>query len=279
MPTIGMIGVGNMGSAIAKAILNAGYSMILHNRTKEKLHTFAEELDAEVELVDSVADLINHSDIIYIGVKPHQFGQIFDQMKECISNSQPKVWVSMAAGLQLDQLTQLTPTNHHWIRTMPNTPVEVGQGYIAYCHTPNITQKHIELFEDSLVKAGILEQIDESLFNAVTGLAGSGPAFIYQLIEAMSDVGVNYGLSREMSRKMAAQTVKGAASVVIETGQHPAELKDRVTSPAGTTIEGIVALEHAGFKSAINQGVSAAIEKSVQMEKEQKNRSKGSLND
>lgn len=266
MPTIGMIGVGNMGSAIAKAILNAGYSMILHNRTKEKLHFFAEELDAEVELVDSVADLINHSDIIYIGVKPHQFDQIFDQLKESISNSQPKVWVSMAAGLKLDQLTQLTPSNHHWIRTMPNTPVEIGQGYIAYCHTPNISQDSLQMFEESLVLAGVVEQVDESLFNAVTGLAGSGPAFIYQLIEAMSDAGVNYGLPREMSRKMAAQTVKGAASVVLETGQHPSELKDKVTSPGGTTIEGIVALEHAGFKSAIIQAVSAAVEKSIQME-------------
>ncbi|XJS11709.1 pyrroline-5-carboxylate reductase [Aerococcaceae bacterium WGS1372] len=267
MPTIGMIGVGNMGSAIAKAILKAGYPMILHNRTKEKLHAFIDELDADVQAIDSLKDLILNSDIIYIGVKPQQFKQLFQDLSEFISSSQPKVWVSMAAGLSLEQVTKLTPSSHHWIRIMPNTPVEIGQGYIAYCHTSAIKQEILQMFEESLVEAGIVEKIDESLFNAVTGLAGSGPAFIYQLIEAMSDVGVKYGLSREMSHKMAAQTVKGAASVVIETGQHPGELKDKVTSPAGTTIEGIVALEHAGFKSAINQGVSAAIEKSIQMEK------------
>lgn len=266
MPTIGMIGVGNMGSAIAKAILNAGYSMILHNRTKEKLHQFAEEIDAEVELADSLADLINDSDIIYIGVKPYQFEQMFEQMHEYISSSHAKVWVSMAAGLKLEHLRQLTPSNHHWIRIMPNTPVEIGQGYIAYCHTEGIDPESLQLFERSLVKAGTVESIDENLFNAVTGLAGSGPAFIYQLIEAMSDVGVQYGLPRELSQKMAAHTVKGAASVVIESGTHPGVLKDRVTSPGGTTIEGIVALEHAGFKSAINKGVSVAIEKSMQME-------------
>lgn len=267
MPTIGMIGVGNMGSAIAKAILKAGYPMILHNRTKEKLQHFADEVGAEVELADSLSDLINESDIIYIGIKPHQFEFIFEELKDYISEDQPKVWVSMAAGLKLKKLCKLTPLSHQWIRIMPNTPVEMGQGYIAYCHTNGVSEDCIQLFEDSLVKAGTVEKIDESLFNAVTGLAGSGPAFIYQLIEAMSDVGVNYGLSREMSRKMAAQTVKGAADMVLETGMNPGVLKDRVTSPGGTTIEGIVALEHAGFKSAINKGVSAAIEKSIQMEK------------
>ncbi|MBZ6526442.1 pyrroline-5-carboxylate reductase [Aerococcaceae bacterium DSM 111021] len=270
MPTIGMIGVGNMGSAIAKAILRAGHEMILHNRTKEKLTTLAKQIGADVVGAESLSELINESDLIYIGVKPNQFQNIFDQLDNLITDSEPKTWVSMAAGLSIEQLEAFTPESHKWIRTMPNTPVEVGEGYIAYCTSENIETEKINLFEESLKNAGIVEAIPESLFNAVTGLAGSSPAFIYQLIEAMSDVGVENGLSREQSRKMASQAVKGASSMVIESGGHPSELKDRVTSPGGTTIAGIVALEHAGFKSAINKGVTAAINKSIEMSSKDK---------
>src|SRR5699024_2453944 len=270
MPTIGMIGVGNMGSAIAKAILKAGYSMILHNRTQEKLAVLAEQVGADVVGSESLDELINESDIIFIGVKPNQFGTIFEQLDDLVIESKPKTWVSMAAGLSIAQLEAFTPASHKWIRTMPNTPVEIGEGYIAYCTSDNIDDEKVELFEKSLQYAGIVEAIPESLFNAVTGLAGSSPAFIYQLIEAMSDVGVEHGLSREQSRKMASQAVKGASSMVIETGMHPGELKDKVTSPNGTTIAGVVALQHAGFKSAINKGVTAAINKSIQMSNKEK---------
>lgn len=268
--TIGMIGVGNMGSAIAKAILKAGHSMILHNRTKEKITTLAQQVGADVVAADSLNDLIVDSDLIFIGVKPNQFETIFEHMKGTLFKDEPKTWVSMAAGLSLAQLSKLTPSTHKWIRIMPNTPVEIGEGYIAYCTSEGVDSDKVDLFNDSLRFAGTVEAIPEELFNAVTGLAGSSPAFIYQLIEGMSDVGVEYGLSREQSRKMAAQAVKGAASMVVETGMHPSELKDKVTSPGGTTIAGVVALEHAGFKSAINKGVRAAIDKSIAMSKPKK---------
>lgn len=265
MPTIGMIGVGNMGSAIAKAILKTGYPMILHNRTKEKLTDLAKQIGADVVGADSLGELIKDSDLIFIGVKPNQFSTIFNQMDEYIDEANPKTWISMAAGLSIEQLEALTPSSHRWIRIMPNMPVEIGEGYIAYCSSEDISEDKITLFKDCLVTAGIVEAIPETLFDTVTGLAGSSPAFIFQLIEAMSDVGVEHGLTREQSRKMASQAVKGAASMVIETGLHPAQLKDQVTSPGGTTIAGISALEHAGFKSAIHKGVSAAINKSQAM--------------
>lgn len=147
MPTIGMIGVGNMGSAIAKAILKAGYSMILHNRTQEKLAVLAEQVGADVVGSESLDELINESDIIFIGVKPNQFGTIFEQLDDLVIESKPKTWVSMAAGLSIEQLEAFTPASHKWIRTMPNTPVEIGEGYIAYCTSDNIDDEKVELFE------------------------------------------------------------------------------------------------------------------------------------
>lgn len=261
-----MIGVGNMASAIARAVHKAGHTLLLYNRTMAKIEDLAQELDGQLVGQDALLEaLIKPADLIFIGVKPHQFEDLFKNFE--LDSEQPKIWVSMAAGLSLDYLKNLTPEGHQWIRMMPNIAVQVGEGFISYDYLDGISEESLALFTDSLVYAGQVQYIEEEYFDAVIGMAGSSPAFIFQLIEAMSDVGVQYGLSRKDAILMASQAVKGAASLVIETGDHPAQLKDKVSSPGGTTIAGVVELERSAFRAAIINGVSATIDKSLDMNK------------
>lgn len=253
-----------MASAIARAIYRADKKLILHNRTMEKIKLLSEELEADLVDTSDILDyLVKPSDLIYVGVKPHQFEELFNSLE--LDTNNPKVWVSMAAGLSLDYLSRLTPLSHKWIRIMPNIPVQIGQGFISYDYQKGLSEESLHLFTESLAHAGLVQLIEEKYFDAVIGIAGSSPAFIFQLIEAMSDVGVEYGLSRQDSILMASQAVKGAASMVIETELHPAELKDKVTSPGGTTIAGVVELERSGFRAAIMNGLTETIKKSIAM--------------
>lgn len=267
---IGMIGVGNMASAIAKAIVKAvpEESLYLANRTASKIEGLVKELQAKQVVMESIEqEMLQKCNMIFIGVKPKDIKSLFTKLADGLDTPHTITWISMASNVSLSELTSLTPSHHRWLRIMPNTPVEVGEGFTSYCYqTGDFPEEVLERFKQLMSASGTLSEIPEVLFDAASGLAGCSPAFIYQLIEAMSDAGVYYGLGREQSIQMAAQAVKGAASMVLDTNYHPAQLKDAVTSPGGTTIAGVNTLEAEGFRSAIIKGVSASIEKTRELQ-------------
>ena len=265
--TVGIIGVGNMGSAIAKAlrIANPSLELNLLNRSPHKIEALCQELEAQPFGLQDLDQFIQKSDFIFIGVKPKDILDLFNEIQPLLPAQQAKNWVSMLVGFPLEKLESLTPENHSWIRMMPNIPIEIGQGYITYtvgsCCSRQARQEFNQLFD----KVARLEEIPETLFDISGAIAGSGPAFVYQFIEALADAGVRNGLKRELALDMAAQTVKGAAAMILETYLHPAILKDKVTSPGGTTIEGIVSLENHQFRSSVISAVQATVDKTTKI--------------
>lgn len=266
--TIGMIGVGHMASAIARGIRASreDVSILLNTLEPSLIEELAKEIDATILSDDrAYPTIVESSDLIFLGVKPGDVNGLMEELAPLLSEEEPKTWVSMAAGVTLEKLQALAPKSHRWIRIMPNTPIEIGEGYCAYCYNKNVRELDIDLLKSILDKACIVSEIAEAQFDAVTGLPGSGPAFVYMFIDALSDAGVLHGLKREDALKMAASVVRGAATMVIEGNGHPGVLKDQITSPGGTTIEGVVEMEKAGFRQAVIRGVDAAINKSKSM--------------
>ena len=175
----------------------------------------------------------------------------------------------MAAGLELEKMAGVVKNDRvGLIRIMPNTPVAIGQGVISLARSQKVTDQQVAQVNQILAGAGALYEIEETLMDAATAVAGCGPAFVYQMIEAMADAGVSLGLTREQALQMAAQTFKGAASMVLETGQHPGILKDAVCSPGGSTIAGVKRLEQVGLRGNIIAGVEAAYKRTQEMGKE-----------
>jgi pyrroline-5-carboxylate reductase len=211
-------------------------------------------------------------DIIFLAVKPQVLQQVLAEIepviKQKINAGVPPVVVSMAAGWSIKKIQAATSARLPVVRIMPNTPSLIGKGMIAICASPEVSKEKIRELEEILGNAGnvdIIEHGDEHLMDAVTGLSGSGPAFVYLFIEAMADGGVNAGLPRDKALSYAVQTAFGAAAMVQETGKLPGELKDMVTSPGGTTIAGIAALEDGTFRSTVIKAVEAAWKRSIEL--------------
>jgi pyrroline-5-carboxylate reductase len=173
--------------------------------------------------------------------------------------------VSIAAGISLKTLADGLGSGCRIIRVMPNTPCLVGCGASAYSRGPHATEQDAQLVQRLLSNVGTAVEVPEKLLDAVTGLSGSGPAYVYQIIEALSDGGVRMGLPRETATRLAAQTVLGAAQMVLSTGQHPGALKDAVTSPGGTTIAGLHALERGGLRGTLMDAVEAATQRAKEL--------------
>ncbi|MCR8968827.1 pyrroline-5-carboxylate reductase [Facklamia sp. 7083-14-GEN3] len=260
---IGFIGCGNMGSAIIKTLSAAfpDLPIYLYDIDKNKSQNLAESCGNSVEAVNSLEELLNAAQSLFIGVKPKDLNTLLDSINS-IESIDYKLWISMVVGRTLNSIQQLLPQGDHLIRIMPNTPVAIGQGYVSYCYQEETFKgQTINEFKNLLQPLGHLQLIEESLFDVASAIAGSGPAFVYQLIEAISDAGVYYGLNRQLAINMAAKTVAGAGQMVLESQEHPAQLKDAVTSPKGTTIAGVRSLEASNFRSAIIEAVSATIER------------------
>ncbi|WP_162890853.1 pyrroline-5-carboxylate reductase [Suicoccus acidiformans] len=269
MNGVGFIGVGNMASAIAKAVRASKpeQALYLYNRTPERIYELSQALNAfQVERERLDVDLLARCEYIFVGVKPYGMKSLFEEeLAPYLSEDEPKVWISMAVGYPLKDLKTLTPASHRWIRIMPNTPVEFGEGYVSYCYDPAIEASKVGYVEALLQEAGRLQYYDESQFDAAGAVAGSGPAFIYQVIEALSDAAVSHGIPRQEALEMAAQTVVGAGQMVLASGENPGALKDRVTSPGGTTIAGVKALEANGLRHAMISAVDATYQRSVDL--------------
>ncbi len=263
--TIGFIGAGNMGGALATAVAKAvgGASILLADPCAEKTAALAAAIGATVSDNATVAQTC---DMIFLGVKPQMMADVLATLPLGNRAAKP-VLISMAAGLSTAAIRQMAGVDAPIIRIMPNTPVAVGSGMILYTATADVTAAQKETFCGLLTAAGRLCAIDEARIDAASAVSGCGPAFVYLFIEALADGGVECGLPREQALALAAQTVYGAAQMVLDTGRHPADLKDAVCSPGGTTIAGVHALEDGAFRASAMGAVAAAYRRTLELKK------------
>lgn len=265
MATLGFIGTGNMGGALARAACKSVPSdqVFLANRTVEKAKALAEELDCRVADNEAIAQRAN---LIFLGVKPQYMAEVMAEICPILEKRESRfILVSMAAGLTIPRIRELAGKDYPVIRIMPNTPAAIGEGMVFYDCSENVTKTEEKVFLESLAGAGRLAPLADKLMDAGSAVAGCGPAFADLFIEALADGGVACGLPRALALESAAQMMLGTAKLMLETGKHPGQLKDAVCSPGGATIQGIRALEEAGFRGAVMDAVIAAWEKSQGM--------------
>lgn len=263
---IGFSGAGQMAQALGAGFLRAGLVDPNLISAYEPNATVAEQFRGRVpgaNLLASNRAVCEGSDVLFLAVKPQQLAKVADELRPV---SRDRLVVSIAAGISLAELESMFGTDR-LIRVMPNTPCLVGAGASCYSASKGATSADTEFVGNLLKSVGIAYCVDEKLLDAVTGLSGSGPAFVYVMIEALSDGGVRMGLPRDIATKLAAQTVFGAAQMVLHTGEHPAVLKDRVASPGGTTIAGLHVLEDEAVRGALISAVEAATRRAVELGK------------
>lgn len=261
---IGFIGTGNMGASILKGVIRSGTAqpedILIYDADSRKTAALANETG--VVAVASNSELVKLSDYIVLAVKPIFIGQVMEEIKDSFSTD--KVLVSIAVGVSSDTLRACLLKDSKIVRTMPNLPLMVGEGMTLICFDNNIGNEEKIFVKRLFEGSGNTEELEERLMSQVTALTGSSPAYAFIMIEAMADGAVAQGIPRKLSYKLAAQAVLGSAKMVLETGLHPAELKDQVCSPAGTTIEAVKALEKSGFRysiiDAMNECTARALE-------------------
>ncbi|MDR1411990.1 MAG: pyrroline-5-carboxylate reductase [Spirochaetaceae bacterium] len=273
--TIACIGSGNMGGALMKGAsqITGGENIGFADADQSKAEAAAKALGGRVYASNTEAVL--QGDFVFLAVKPQVLetvlGEIAPAAKKRAESGKPAVLVSMAAGWPIAKIRAVLhgdetgPAPVPVVRIMPNTPALISQGVIVMAVPPELGEEKARELERILGAAGMVDQLEEKYLDAVTGLSGSGPAFVYLFIESLADGGVRAGLPRDKALRYAAQTVLGSAAMVKETGKHPGELKDMVTSPAGTTIAGIAALEKGAFRGIIMNAVEAAYRRSLEM--------------
>jgi pyrroline-5-carboxylate reductase len=255
---LGVLGCGKMGTAWVAGIIRGGAvkpaDVIGVDAKAAAMEDFVKATGAGS--ATSLLDLAG-CDVILLCTKPQDVVSALRELGEAVMGDGLLV-ISIAAGITLETLEDGTPEKIRVIRAMPNTPALVGEGAAAFCLGSRATREDADCAGMLLGKVGLALEVPERLMDAVTGLSGSGPAYVYLMIEAMADGGVRCGLPRDQALQLAAQTVLGAARMVKETGDHPARLKDMVTSPGGTTIAGLAELEERGVRSALMEAVTAA---------------------
>lgn len=260
--TIGFLGAGKMATALARGFVRAKRvspsQLCASDPLPAARAAFAQEVEAKV--ANSNAEVVASAKIIFLAVKPDQVASVLAEVRNAFSKDH--LLISIAAGVPIAKLEAGLPAGARVIRVMPNTPALVGESAAAYALGKSASAADGELAQKLLASVGVAFAVKESLLDAVTGLSGSGPAYVYQFIEALSDGGVAAGLPRDVATKLAAQTVLGGAKMVLTTGLHPAALKDAVTSPGGTTIEGLHELEKGKLRGTVMSAVRAAAEKS-----------------
>jgi pyrroline-5-carboxylate reductase len=266
IPRIGFLGAGRMATALARGWLSAGLVRPDGCRASDPLPQARQAFTAETGLPagpDNRA-VVTASDVLVLAVKPQSMAALLAEVR---SEVRRQLVVSIAAGVTLRQLTETLGPDCRLVRVMPNTPCLVAASASGYTPGERATPEDIALVDRLLNAVGRAFRVPETLLDAVTGLSGSGPAFVYLMIEALSDGGVRVGLPRDVATALAAQTVLGSAKMVLETGSHPGVLKDAVASPGGTTIAGLHALERAGVRGALMDAVEAATRRATELGK------------
>jgi len=266
--SIGFIGAGKMASALAVGFLKSGLTetgKLIASDVYEAARIAFESL-TQARTTASNADVVKASRILILAVKPQQMEGVLREVGSILTPQH--LVISIAAGVTIPKILKwLGQDEAHVIRVMPNTPALVQAGASAFCLGGEATREDAALAQQLLASVGVAVETSESLLDAVTGLSGSGPAYGFQMIEALSDAGVRVGLPRATATLLAAQTLLGAAKMVLETGEHPGALKDAVTSPGGTTIAGIHELEKAGLRAALMNAVVAATARAAELGK------------
>ncbi|MEA5151939.1 MAG: pyrroline-5-carboxylate reductase [Oscillospiraceae bacterium] len=264
MPTLGFIGTGSMGGALARAASkNSSNRLLLANRHFEKSAALAGETGGAAS--DNLA-VAQNADFIFLGVKPQMLADMLAGLRAPLAERAGRfVLVSMAAGTPIARVRELAGGDYPVIRIMPNTPAAIGEGMILYSCSENVTPEERRGFLEAMGAAGRFAPLDEKLIDAGSAVSGCGPAFVDLFIEALADGGVACGLPRKQALEFAAQMTAGSARLILESGRHPGELKDAVCSPGGTTIQGVRALEEAGFRGAVMDAVIAAYEKNFDL--------------
>ena len=263
---IGFVGAGQMAKALALGIAKSKTSAVqfTFSDPSDAASDSFEELISPHSPVQRATDnqsLVDASEIVFLAVKPQFLETALEGLN--FGGSSPLV-VSIVAGVQIFQLERLTGTDR-LIRVMPNTPCLIGQGASAMAPSESASKSDAKIVEEFLGLVGAVVTVEENLMDSVTGLSGSGPAYVFTFIEALIDGAVMTGMARDTARQLAVQTVIGAALLVDQTGEHPATLRDRVTSPGGTTIAALKALEENAFRDAVMSAVQAATERSMDL--------------
>lgn len=259
--TLGFLGAGRMAAALARGFVRAGIvpaDRVLASDVAEAARA-AITRESGARVTDKNAEVVKGAEVLILAVKPDQVPDLLDEIRPHVAERH--LVLSIAAGVTLAKLQAGLFEGARVIRVMPNTPALVGASASAYALGESATAGDAAIVQRLFSSVGVAIEVKEKLIDAVTGVSGSGPAYVYQMIEALSDGGVAAGLPREVATRLAAQTFLGAAKMVLETGQHPGALKDMVASPGGTTIEGLHELEKAGVRGALMNAVRAAADK------------------
>ena len=266
---LGFIGTGVMANAMMKGIIEAGLykpEEIIGADPFEAGRNKTREQNGVNVTADNL-EVIEKCDVVFFTIKPQYYAGMIDGIRDHVREDQ--LFISIGAGRTLSYLKEAFGDKKvKIVRVMPNTPAQVGAGMAAYCPNENVTAEEAAHAGEILSAFGRAEQMPESLFDIVTGVSGSSPAYVFMMMEAMADAAVLAGMPRAQAYKFVGQAVLGSAKMMLDTGKHPGELKDMVCSPGGTTIEAVRVLEELGLRSAIIEGTEACIEKSAQMNAE-----------
>ena len=258
----GFIGCGNMGGAIARALSQSTKEILITDRSG-KAKALAQELG--IGYSDSFI-IAQTCDRIFLGVKPHMMADVLKPLAPILQEKKPLL-ITMAAGLEIQKIEAFAGGNIPVIRIMPNTPTALGKGVIPYCANCLVSPGVLEDWLTDMVPCGLLDPLEERLMDAASALSGSGPAYLYVMLEALADGAVACGIPRAKALDYAAMTMAGAAEMYLQTRTHPGALKDAVCSPGGSTIVGLAELEHHGFRSAVMDCVRAAYQKNKELGK------------
>ncbi|HEX4073651.1 MAG TPA: pyrroline-5-carboxylate reductase [Planctomycetaceae bacterium] len=255
---VGFLGAGRMAAALAKGLVSADFAAADSLIASDPLPAARDAFTAQSggRATASNVEVLKSADVVVLAVKPQHVCEVLMDVRTEVQSRH--LVISIAAGVSLKTLVGLLGSSTRLVRVMPNTPSLVGLGAAGFALGGGATAADGDLVRRLLSTVGLAVELPEGLLDAVTGLSGSGPAYVYQVIEAMSDGGVLMGLPRDVATKLAAQTVAGAARMVLQTGESPAVLKDAVASPGGTTIAGLHALESGGLRAAMMNAVRAA---------------------
>ena len=265
---LALIGAGNMGEALVRGLINANLikaQNVVCTAPRAERRAELEKTYGVSATADNVAAL-KDADIVLLGVKPQILHKVLEQIAPAVAQTKPLI-LSVAAGFTIDSIEQRLGEGARIVRAMPNTPALVGMGATAISMGIHTSTEDLAQAQAIFQAVGYVTVVDESLLDAVTGLSGSGPAYVFMIIEALADAGVKVGLPRRQAQALAAQTVLGSAKLLLETGLHPGVLKDQVTSPGGTAIAGLHTLEQGGLRTTLINAVQAATERSKELGK------------
>jgi pyrroline-5-carboxylate reductase len=263
---LGLIGAGRMATALARGFIEAGIMRADAIRASDPVATAREAFQREapgVEVDDDNALVVKRADVVLLAVKPQQMADVLAGVRDSISRE--ALVISIAAGITLERLASGLAAGQRIVRVMPNTPCLIGRGASCFSLGQYATKIDTETVAALLSAVGAAFEVPESQLDAVTGLSGSGPAFVYSMIEALTEGGIACGLPAELAAELAARTTVGAAEMVLQTGETPAVLRDRVTSPGGTTQAGLAVLQEKKFHDAVVAAVVAATRRSAEL--------------